>query len=76
MSKCDPNIIKYLGFTLIPQAGVAIAMSQLVMPILPEYGEQIRAVILGATLVYELTGPLITKVALTKAGEIETNEEK
>ena len=74
--KAEKNIIKYLGFTLIPQAGVAIAMSQLVIPILPEYGEQIRAVILGATLVYELTGPLITKVALTKAGEIEPTKRK
>ncbi len=69
--KADKQIIKYLGFTLIPQAGVAIAMSQLVITVLPQYGEQIRAVILGATLVYELTGPVITKLALTKAGEIE-----
>ncbi len=75
--KADKQIVKYLGLTLIPQAGVAIAMSQLVMGILPQYGEQIRAVILGATLVYELTGPLITKTALTKAGEIKiTKKEK
>lgn len=74
--KAEKNIVKYLGFTLIPQAGVAIAMSQLVMTVLPQYGEQIRAVILGATLVYELTGPLITKTALTKAGEIESTKRK
>lgn len=74
--KSDKNIIKYLGLTLIPQAGVAIAMSQLVVTILPQYGEQIRAVILGATLVYELTGPLITKMALTKAGEIEITKKQ
>lgn len=74
--KAEKNIVKYLGFTLIPQAGVAIAMSQLVMTVLPQYGEQIRAVILGATLVYELTGPLITKTALTKAGEIEPTKRK
>lgn len=74
--KAEKNIVKYLGFTLIPQAGVAIAMSQLVITVLPQYGEQIRAVILGATLVYELTGPLITKMALTKAGEIEPNKRK
>lgn len=74
--KADKNIIKYLGFTLIPQAGVAIAMSQLVISVLPEYGEQIRAVILSATLVYELTGPLVTKAALTSAGEIKKPEKK
>lgn len=72
--KADKNIVKYLGLTLIPQAGVAIAMSQLVITVLPRYGEQIRAVILAATLVYELTGPLITKSALSKAGEIKKPE--
>lgn len=74
--KADKNIRKYLGLTLIPQAGVAIAMSQMVIDVLPTYGEQIRAVILSATLVYELTGPLITKMALTKAGEIQKPERK
>ncbi|MBN1775215.1 MAG: cation:proton antiporter [Clostridiales bacterium] len=60
-----------LGFMLIPQAGVAIGLSLLALRILPEYGATIRAVVLCATLVYELTGPLITKLALIRAGEIE-----
>ena len=67
----DENIKKYLGLTLLPQAGVAIGMSQIVIDALPLYGGQIRAVVLAATLVYEFVGPLITKVALTKAGEIK-----
>lgn len=74
--KTDKNIRKYLGLTLLPQEGVAIAMSQMVTGVLPAYGEQIRAVILSATLVYELTGPLISKLALTKAGEIRKPERK
>lgn len=74
--KTDKNIRKYLGLTLLPQEGVAIAMSQMVTGVLPAYGEQIRAVILSATLVYELTGPLISKLALTKAGEIQKPERK
>ena len=61
---------KYLGYTLLPQAGVAIGMTQLAMKVIPEYGPTVRAVILAGTLVYELVGPVITKVALTKAGEI------
>lgn len=68
--KCEPRIQKYLGLTLLPQAGVAIGMAQLVMVRLPEYGAQIRAVVLAATLVYELIGPILTRIALTKAGEI------
>ncbi len=67
----DENIVKYLGLTLLPQAGVAIGMCRIAANGLPKYGEQITAVVLCATLVYELVGPLITKVALTKAGEIE-----
>lgn len=69
--KTEKNVKKYLGITLLPQAGVAIGMAQLSLTVIPEYGEQIRAVILCATLVYELVGPLLTKIALTKAGEIE-----
>ena len=67
----DTNIKKYLGLTLLPQAGVAIGMSQIVITALPQYGGQIRAVVLCATLVYEFVGPLLTKIALTKAGEIQ-----
>ncbi len=68
--KAEPNVRKYLGYTLLPQAGVAIGMTQLAMQVIPEYGVTVRAVILAGTLVYELVGPVITKVALTKAGEI------
>lgn len=70
-TKAEKNVRKYLGITLLPQAGVAIGMAQLSLTVVPEYGEQIRAVILCATLVYELVGPLLTKIVLTKAGEIK-----
>ena len=71
IEKCEPNIVKYLGLTLIPQAGVAIGMARLAMEDLPEYGAVINAVVLAGTLIYELTGPIITKTALLKAGEIQ-----
>ncbi len=70
----SPNIRKYLGITLLPQAGVAIGMAQLVLTQLPMYGTKIQAVVLCATLIYELVGPVLTKLALTKAGEIEAPE--
>jgi hypothetical protein len=66
-----PKVIrKYIGFSLVPQAGVAIGLSLLAAQLVPEYGQTIRAVVLSATLVYELTGPAITKAALGKAGEL------
>lgn len=70
VTHADTNIRKYLGITLLPQAGVAIGMAQLAMVQLPQYGAQIRAVVLCATLIYELVGPFLTKKALQAAGEI------
>ena len=74
--KSDKNIRNYLGAALLPQAGVAIGMAQIVMAQLPAYGQQVRAVVLTATLIYELIGPLITKIVLTKAGEIVPETKK
>lgn len=70
----EPTVKKFLGFCLVPQAGVAIGLATTAGNILatsqPELGSMIVAVILSSTLVYELFGPIITKTALQKAGEI------
>ena len=71
--KMTDTVQKYLGFTLLPQAGVAIGLSVSAQSILPEYSSTIRTIVLSATLVYELVGPVLTKMALTRAGEIKTN---
>ena len=55
----------------MPQAGVAIGMAQMVIGELPQYGADIQAVVLCATLIYEIVGPIATKIALVKAGEIK-----
>lgn len=93
IEKKDDNIKKYLGLTLLPQAGVAIGMARSSSTTFRAIAEKalidnplftgadylnniastITAVVLCATLVYELVGPVITKIALTKAGEIKTN---
>jgi Kef-type K+ transport system membrane component KefB len=70
ISKMPHKIRKYLGFSLVPQAGVAIGIAQLVVTELPQYGSSIQAVVLCATMVYELVGPILTKISLIKAGEI------
>lgn len=72
MSHADPKVRKYLGVTLLPQAGVAIGMAQMVAASdLPQtLSAQVVTVALFATLVYELAGPVLTKLALAKAGEI------
>ncbi len=70
-TKCDDNISKYLGITLFPQAGVAIGMSIIAAQQLGETGMVIRNICLFAVLIYELFGPMLTKIALIKAGEID-----
>ena len=74
MMKCPDKTSRYLGITLLPQAGVALGMCLLAMQ-LGEQGQLIRNVILFSVLVYELVGPPMTKWALTKAGDIEPQPE-
>ena len=69
--KCEKGVRKYLGPCLLPQAGVAIGLSLAAAEVVPQYGSQIRAVILCGTLIYELIGPAVTKFSLKKAGEIQ-----
>ncbi len=70
MTKCEPNIVKYLGITLLPQAGVALGMALKAIELGPE-GAIVRNITLFAVLIYEIVGPFLTKVALTKAGDIK-----
>ena len=77
ISRCEPQVKKYLGFALIPQAGVAIGLATTANALLSSHpetqkaGALIIAIILTSTLVYELIGPLVSKFALKKAGEIQ-----
>ena len=75
ITKCEPQVRKYLGFTLVPQAGVAIGLATTANTLFNDEGAHeaatmVIAIILTTTLVYELIGPLVSKWALKKAGEI------
>ena len=65
---CSNDIQKYLGITLLPQAGVALGMAATAAQL--SDGHMVRNVVLFSVLVYELVGPTLTKIALTAAGEI------
>ena len=81
ITSCPPVVQKYLGFTLVPQAGVALGLAGNTQTFFgglsdvnaQQVGILVFTIIIVSTMVYELTGPLITKWALTKAGEIETS---
>ena len=71
---CSENVKKYLGITLFPQAGVALGMVVSAQTLGAEIGALIRNIILFSVLVYELVGPIMTRMALTAAGEIEQKQ--
>ena len=66
---CDKNVVRYLGITLLPQAGVALGMALKAEEIGPE-GSVVANITLFSVLIYELVGPYLTKISLMKAGEI------
>ena len=78
ITRCEPQVKKYLGFALVPQAGVAIGLSTTAYKLFSQYsdphmqktGALILAIILTSTLIYELFGPMVAKFALKKAHEI------
>lgn len=85
MVKAQPNVRKYLGITLFPQAGVALGMALKVSEFCAEFsanaqvlqiGSIVNNIILFSVLIYELIGPFLTKIALTKAGEVDPEGKK
>ena len=77
LTHSEPTVQKYLGFTLFPQAGVAIGLATTASQELAHLGLEKQssmslAVVLTATIIYELLGPVITKISLQKANEIPT----
>lgn len=67
---CQESVCKHLGITLLPQAGVALGMSVTVAAEFGAEGAIMRNIVLFSVLIYELVGPMLTKLALTEAGEI------
>ena len=73
--KCSPSVQKWLGITLLPQAGVALGMSVTVAQTLGADGELIRNIVLFGVLIYELIGPAMTRIALIHSGDIQPKNE-
>ncbi len=71
LSKAEPKITRYLGWGLLPQAGVAIGLALIVKENFPPLGSVLFPTIIATTVFYELVGPLFTKYALVASKEIQ-----
>ena len=74
ITSCDEKTCKYLGITLLPQAGVALGMASQALTFGSSTGKIVQSITLFAVLIYEIFGPYLTKIALTKAGDIKPEE--
>jgi Kef-type K+ transport system membrane component KefB len=79
IGKAPQVVKKYIGFSLLPQVGVALALALSIEKDfnVPKYGTQGSAmasaiinILLFTTIITEIVGPLLTKTALKKAGEV------
>ena len=74
ISKSSKNVRNYLGITLLPQGGVAISMVISAAAELGELGATIQTIVLAGIFFYELFGPILVKLTLSKIGESHVNE--
>ena len=74
--KADKAVTNYLGLALLPQGGVSIGLSVLVRQQLPQYATAITTIIMFSILIYETLGPVFSKIAIEKAGEINGLDKK
>ena len=76
MTGCTPEVRRYLGLALIPQAGVSIGLAVLAQRILPEQsGALLSTIILSSSVLYEMIGPVCARKALMLAGVIRQGTE-
>ncbi|MDD4000057.1 MAG: cation:proton antiporter [Bacilli bacterium] len=69
-TKAEPVVVKYLGLALLPQGGISIGLTVIVKKLLPEYAPVITTIIMASVLIYEVSGPIFAKIAISKAKEI------
>ncbi|MBT8208083.1 MAG: cation:proton antiporter [Acidimicrobiia bacterium] len=72
VGRADQNVRRYVGLCLLPQAGVALGLGLLAAEEFPEFGDRLLSLLIGTTVVFEVVGPIVTRVSLRLAGEAES----
>jgi Kef-type K+ transport system membrane component KefB len=70
LSRVGDTMKKYMGWALLPQAGVALGVALIAKAEFPRIGGLIFTTIVATTIVYEIIGPICTRISLKKAGEV------
>ncbi|MEQ8938795.1 MAG: cation:proton antiporter, partial [Gammaproteobacteria bacterium] len=63
----------WMGFALLPQAGVAMGMALVAAEQFPDYRQLLLSVVISTTIFFELVGPVFTGFALRKASDGSAN---
>ena len=72
LARTDSVTRNYLGMGLMPMAGVGVGLAVAAAKMMPEYGSLFLNIIMGATFIFEITGPILTAQGLKKSGDIKT----
>jgi Kef-type K+ transport system membrane component KefB len=75
MSGAEPSFQRWMGMALLPQAGVALGMALLAAQKRPELAEMILTVVVASTVLFEVVGPVLTRIALVRMGETGNRRE-
>lgn len=83
LGKLPDNIKKYLGLGILSQAGVAISLGLIVKSEFSQFGShglQIGSTVITTvtitSILFTIVGPILTKIALSKAGEIKVKKKR
>jgi len=65
------QIRNWMGMALMPQAGVALGMALIANQRFPDNGEIVLSVVITTVVVFELFGPILTRIALLRSGDAQ-----
>lgn len=66
----DQHTRRWIGPALLPQAGIAIGLGFLGAQRFPEHKETLLTIVIGSTVIFEIIGPVVARMALIRSGEV------
>ncbi len=69
VSRADTDVRRWMGLAMLPQAGVPIGMALVAANQFPEYRQTLLSVVISATVVFEILGPVLTRKAVQSASQ-------